>query len=68
MMNSIDLSGAVWFKSTKSTNGNCVEVAHLQDGHVGVRDSKNRGGSVFIFTPGEWNAFVAGVKAGEFDR
>jgi hypothetical protein len=34
---------------------------------MAVRDTKDREGSTFGFTPGEWAAFVAGVKAGEFD-
>jgi len=33
-----------------------------------VRDSKNPAGYVLTFTPGEWNAFIEGVKDGEFDR
>ncbi|MGY2023199.1 DUF397 domain-containing protein [Nocardia gipuzkoensis] len=38
---SVDLSGARWFKSSRSAAGNdCVEIAHLDTGHVGVRDSK----------------------------
>lgn len=44
-----------------------MEVAHL-DGMVGVRDSKNPTGSTLNFTPGEWEAFTAGVADGEFDR
>jgi hypothetical protein len=63
-----DLSRADWKKSPRSTaNGNCVEVAELAGGHVGVRDSKNQDGPVLIFTPSEWDAFVGGVKDGEFD-
>ncbi|GAA3126896.1 DUF397 domain-containing protein [Planomonospora alba] len=63
-----DLAGAVWKKSARSAaNGNCVEVARLSGGRVGVRDSKDRQGPVLIFTPGEWDAFVGGVKDGEFD-
>jgi hypothetical protein len=63
-----DLSGAVWRKSARSAaNGQCVEIAQLSDGKVGVRDSKNQRGPVLIFTPGEWDAFVGGVKDGEFD-
>ncbi|MGX1805720.1 DUF397 domain-containing protein [Nocardia sp. NPDC055321] len=63
----IDLSGARWFKSSRSTaSQDCVEVAFLDAGHVGVRDSKNPGGPALVFTPGEWNAFVAGVEGGEF--
>ncbi|WP_084505390.1 DUF397 domain-containing protein [Nocardia harenae] len=64
-----DLSNAKWFKSSRSSGGNeCVEVAHLDNGHVGVRDSKNAPGPALVFTPGEWDAFTAGVRGGEFDR
>ncbi|MFI9535182.1 DUF397 domain-containing protein [Nocardia fusca] len=64
-----DLSRADWFKSSRSQGGNdCVEAAHLDNGHVGVRDSKNPTGPALIFTPGEWDAFLAGAKDGEFDR
>lgn len=56
-----------WSKSSHSApSGNCVEVAIL-DGRVGVRDSKDRSGAVLMFTPTEWNAFVGGVRNGEFD-
>jgi hypothetical protein len=65
----IDLSGAQWFKSSRSHSGKeCVEVAWLKAGHVGVRDSKNPDGPALVFTPGEWTAFTGGVKEGEFDR
>lgn len=65
----VDLSGAHWFKSTRSSAGkDCVEVAHLDAGHVGVRDSKNPGGGVLVFTSSEWDAFLAGARDGEFDR
>jgi hypothetical protein len=46
----------------------CVEVAHVDGGLVGVRDSKNLTGSALVFTPGEWDAFTAGVIDGEFSR
>ncbi|MEO3853470.1 DUF397 domain-containing protein [Acrocarpospora sp. B8E8] len=57
----------VWKKSSWSSNGNCVEVARLDGGHVAVRDSKDRDGNTLVFTPGEWTAFVQGVKGSEFD-
>ncbi len=66
---SIDLSGAKWFKSSRSRDAQaCVEVAHLNGGMVGVRDSKDRTGPALVFSPAEWDAFAAGVKEGEFDR
>ncbi|WP_082876048.1 DUF397 domain-containing protein [Nocardia pseudobrasiliensis] len=66
----VDYSGAQWRKSRHSgPDGNCVEVAFLVDGNVGVRDTKDRGiGPVLAFTPGEWDAFVGGVSEGEFRR
>jgi hypothetical protein len=64
----LDLGRADWRKSTRSGpyTDNCVEVAFV-DGGVAVRDSKNPGGPVLIFTASEWDAFVDGAKLGEFD-
>ncbi|MCC3333410.1 DUF397 domain-containing protein [Nocardia abscessus] len=62
-----DLSGAQWFKSSHSeTGGQCVEVAWLLGGDVGVRDSKNPSGPKLIFTPSDWDAFTLSVIDGEF--
>ncbi|MBB5915540.1 hypothetical protein BJY24_004452 [Nocardia transvalensis] len=58
-----------WFKSSRSQNqGQCVEVAWLPDGQVGVRDSKNPDAGHLTFTPGEWDAFTARMESGEFKR
>ncbi|MFI1462115.1 DUF397 domain-containing protein [Nocardia carnea] len=66
---SIDLSGARWFKSTHSGGGNdCVEVAHLDEGMVGVRDSKNSSGPALVLTPAQWDAFLADAANSELDR
>ena len=60
--------GPVWVKSSLSfSNGNCVEVASLADGGVGVRNSRDAEGAVLQFTPDEWHAFLGGVRNGEFD-
>jgi hypothetical protein len=62
-------SGSDWVKSSLSfSNGNCVEVASLPAGGVGVRNSRDSEGPVLRFTPDEWNAFLGGVRNGEFDR
>jgi hypothetical protein len=47
--------------------GGCVEVGRSDDGAVLVRDTKDRARPTLFFTDEEWTAFVAGVKAGEFD-
>ena len=62
-----DLSRAEWRKSTYSANGSCVEVARNLPGIIAVRDSKDPAGPALVFTPAEWDAFTAGVLAGEFD-
>lgn len=53
--------------SSHCTYGNCVEVGRAADGTVLVRDTKDRAQEALTFTDEEWVAFVAGVKAGEFD-
>ncbi|MPY86228.1 MAG: DUF397 domain-containing protein [Actinophytocola sp.] len=63
----VDFSDARWRKASASdAQGACVEVA-FKDGRYGMRDSKDPAGPVLRFTPGEWSAFVTGVRAGEFD-
>ncbi len=60
--------GPHWVKSSLSfANGNCVEVTGLPEGGVGVRNSRDPDGLVLRFTPGEWKAFLGGVRNGEFD-
>lgn len=58
-----------WVKSSLSfANGNCVEVADLGAGNVGVRNSRHPEGAILEFTPAEWQAFVGGVLIGDFAR
>ncbi|WP_227985064.1 DUF397 domain-containing protein [Nocardia spumae] len=64
----IDLSEANWFKSSRSGGAKeCVEVAFLDGGLTGVRDSKNPAGPALFFTPGEWDAFVKNASYGALD-
>ncbi len=61
-------TGSSWVKSSLSfANGNCVEVASLPDGTIGLRNSRDSGGPVLRFTPDEWHAFLGGAQKGEFD-
>ena len=65
----LDISGAAWAKSSFSEGeyDMCVEVAFVGDGAVALRDSTSPGRPDLRFTAGEWAAFTAGVRHGEFD-
>jgi len=68
MAEGIDLSRAVWRKSTRSNNGGaCVEVALNLPRVVAVRDSKDQGGPVLMFSLQDWAAFIEGVHEGQFE-
>lgn len=56
----MDLTGAIWRKSSKSSGngGDCVEVADNLLGVVLVRDTKDRDGGTLTFDPSAWRAFV----------
>jgi hypothetical protein len=71
-MSKFDKPVAAFRKSSFSGAGNpaCVEVGFVTAEvtvEVCLRDSKHRDGPVLRFTTDEWEAFLAGAKAGEFD-
>ncbi|MEQ4305159.1 DUF397 domain-containing protein [Plantactinospora sp. B6F1] len=61
----MDLTGAEWFKSSRSSGngGACVEVARNLPGVVGVRDSKDPAGPALAFGPAAWRSFVRDLPA-----
>jgi Domain of unknown function (DUF397) len=63
------LDRAQWRKSSYSggNGGNCVEVARNLPGIVAVRDSKDPEGPALTISPAGWDAFVQGIKQGDFD-
>ena len=61
------LRDGIFRKSSYSGGGGCVAVAKFADGSVKVRDTKNETGEVLSFTKHEWEAFLQGVKHGEFE-
>ncbi|MEU5552854.1 DUF397 domain-containing protein [Micromonospora sp. NPDC047793] len=59
-----NLNDANWKKSNRSSaNGQCVEVADLDDA-VALRDSKDPNGPALVFGPDAWSSFLAGAKDG----
>jgi hypothetical protein len=54
-------------KSSFSGGTGCVEVCRLPDGRIATRDSKDLGLPPNHFTATAWTAFLAGIRAGEFD-
>lgn len=53
-------------KSSFSGDASCVEVG-AHDKNIYVRDSKAPEYGMLKFNAAEWDAFIKGVKAGEFD-
>nr|WSU76502.1 DUF397 domain-containing protein [Streptomyces anulatus] len=63
-----ELDSAAWRKSSFSGDpGACVEVASMPDSRIAVRHTNHPGSGTIFFTRTEINAWLKGVKAGEFD-
>lgn len=66
-MGSGDCVEVAWRKAAGSfSNGQCAGAGRGTCGMVHVRDSKDPDGPVLTFASPEWDAFVQGVRAGEF--
>jgi Domain of unknown function (DUF397) len=62
-----DKSDHEWRKSSRSYgSGQCIEIAESSGAEIAVRDSKNVRGAILTFSSTQWNAFVAGVRRGDF--
>jgi hypothetical protein len=67
-MSAGDLPGARWRKSARSSaQGNCVELAELPGTEVAMRNSRHPEGPALVFNGAELDAFLRGVKDGDFD-
>ncbi|MGK5679710.1 DUF397 domain-containing protein [Actinoplanes sp. URMC 104] len=63
------LEGVTWQKSRRSNpSGNCVECAVLPSGEVAMRNSRDPEGPALIYTRAEIDAFLGGVRDGDFDN
>ena len=57
-----------WFNASQNDGSSCVDVQFLSDGSAQVRHSKKPDAEIISYDAAEWDAFVTGAKAGEFDR
>jgi Domain of unknown function (DUF397) len=57
-----------WIVSSACMSGQCVQVGLLPNGDVVLGDTKNPNRLPHRFTAAEWDAFLAGARAGSFDR
>lgn len=53
-----------WTKSSRSTIGNCVEVARTPVA-INVRDSKDPQGPALRFPAGSWTDFIGAIRDGQ---
>lgn len=59
------MTAPVWRKAKACEQGACIEITE-HGAHVFVRDSKNPR-MVLRVERADWAAFLAGVRAGDFD-
>jgi hypothetical protein len=60
-------SDASFRRSSYCATGSCVEVAHLPDGTVAIRDGKRPSTSCVVITRRTWIRFQEAIRAREFD-
>lgn len=63
-----DAAAARWVRpdADDGTPGE-LEIGFAPDGLVAMRRADDPGGTILIYTPEEWKAFVGGVRDGELD-
>lgn len=66
-MADLEEPSVVWRSSSTSAQANCVEVA-VARGSVLIRDSADRDGTVLMFPPVAWSAFLMHARRTEQAR
>ncbi len=61
-----EFTDARWHAPAGEIAGRRVELTRVGD-TIALRDSASPDGPYLLFDSGEWEAFLAGVKLGEFD-
>ncbi len=63
----LDISDVTWLSAPGSNSEDRIEIAYLPGGAVALRNPADPNGTVLRYTAAEWEAFVLGVRDGEFD-
>jgi hypothetical protein len=59
---------AEWTRAKACSANSCIEVLQWPDGVVAIRNSRSLLRTSIFNSADEWAAFVAGVRAGDFDH
>jgi hypothetical protein len=63
-----DTAAARWERTThEDGTPAALEIGYADNGLVALRMAEDPDGDILIYTPSEWEAFVEGVRDGEFD-
>jgi hypothetical protein len=63
-----DTATARWERTThEDGTPAALEIGYADNGLVALRMAEDPDGDILIYTPSEWEAFVEGVRDGEFD-
>jgi hypothetical protein len=60
------VNALAWRTSLDCDGGTCIRVAP-HEGMIVIGDTKSPDGPVLSYSKDEWQAFVAGVRRGDFD-
>jgi len=60
------LGDLAWRVARNCDGGSCIRVASSA-GMIVIGDTKNPRGPVLSYTRAEWDAFVTGIRQGDFD-
>lgn len=65
----MDQSRVRWRRSSRSSvsGEQCVEVADLGPGRIGVRDSKNPDVGSLNLSPAAWRRLTEGIRSAHYD-
>ncbi|HIV59370.1 MAG TPA: DUF397 domain-containing protein [Candidatus Stackebrandtia faecavium] len=68
LQSQFDAVGVTWHRNTDvDGKPGRLEIGYADNGMVGMRYANEPGGTMLIYTPKEWDAFLDGVHKGEFD-